>query len=578
MTSDTSPGDASLVTNLADWLRRHPGDARRAPVAGATIVQRRHLAALGGVASVLVPSERCVSLAPTVTSWLTSKSPPSELSKQLRRCSDLDAVLAALYNELLPSAGRRVLGTFFTPETVVNQMLDLAASLTSAAPNVVVDPGAGVGAFTSAAVRRWRGADVHAVDVNVVTLGLLVARVEQMTAAQRGRVTAHHADFLSWIKRSSGLDSTLTVGNPPYTRHQLLNARQKDDGLAAAGALLTNRNATMAAYIVASILGRLRVHDSAVLLLPTNWLRANYADLIREWLWKRSTRSVEVHVLRDEGLFADANVAASILAVGPVRTTPVPLMFKAPGASATVSARRRSQSVPTDWYSLAPRRVGGTAQSAVALGDVFRVRRGAATGANHFFVVDRDLADRIGSDWVVRAAGRLHVLDDEVLDEQAHERLSKSGARCWMLRMPPDADTSEVQWYLDEGVAAGVRDTYLARQRPTWWSVERLAPARLLVQPMTKQRFRVVTNSVEAFHTNTLYGLYPLGLRASAVEAVAAWLRADEGQAAMRRIARPLSSGLMRVEPKALADLRLPADVAASLSGAPPTHEVEGSS
>lgn len=567
--------DASLVADLAAWLRRHPGDARKAPVAGATTTQRRELAALGGVASVLVPSEERASLPPALISWMTSKAPPSALSERLIRSGDLEAVLAALYNELLPPVGRRVLGTFFTPEQVVNQMLDLAASLIRA-PSVIVDPGAGVGAFTSAAVRRWRAAEVHAVDVNMVTLGLLVASVQQMTDGQRRRVTAHHADFLSWIRRSNGFDSTLTIGNPPYTRHQLLNARQKDDGLAAAGALLTNRNATMAAYMVASILGRLRAHDAAVLLLPSNWLRANYADLIREWLWKRSSRSVEVQVLRDESLFADANVAASILAVGTVQRAAVPLVFKAPGASATVSSARRSQSVPKDWYALNPRRTDGTAESAVALGDVFRVRRGAATGANHFFVVDRDLADRIGSDWVVRAAGRLHLLDDEILDEQAHDRLSKSGARCWMLRIPPDADTRDLQWYLDEGTAAGVPDVYLARQRPNWWSIERLAPPRLLLQPMTKQRFRVVTNSVEAFHTNTLYGLYPLGLRASAVESVATWLRSDDGQAAMRRVARPLSSGLMRLEPKALSQLRLPADIAASLSGAAPTHEVEG--
>lgn len=546
MSRAASTGDASLVADLADWLRRHPGDARKAPVAGATTVQRRQLAALGGIASALVPSEERASLPPALISWTSSKPPPSDLSERLIRSGDLEAVLAALYNELLPPVGRRVLGTFFTPVTVVDQMLDLAASLIPA-PRVIVDPGAGVGAFTSAAVRRWRAAEVHAVDVNVVTLGLLLARVQQMTDGQRGRVTAHHADFLSWIRRQNGFDSTLTIGNPPYTRHQLLTAKQKDDGLAAAGALLTNRNATMAAYMVASILGRLRARDSVVLLLPSNWLRANYADLIREWLWKRSSRPVEVQVLRDESLFADANVGASILAVGPVQRAAVRLVFKASGASATVSSARRSQPVPKDWYALGPRRIDGTAESAVALGDVFRVRRGAATGANHFFVVDRDLADRIDGDWVVRAAGRFHLLDDEILDEQAHDRLSKSGARCWMLRIPPDADTRELQWYLDEGIAAGVPHAYLARQRARWWSIERLAPPRLLLQPMTKHRFRVVTNSVEAFHTNTLYGLYPLGLRVSAVEAVETWLRSDEGQAAMRRMARPLSSGLMRL-------------------------------
>lgn len=574
MSSSTSP---CVVQAAASWLRTHPGDAQRAPVPGASTEQRRHLAALGGVAGALVPQSLRSSLSPALLSWLASPEPPPDIMRLFAKEANLEEVFADLYNELLPPMGRRVLGTFFTPKRVVDDMLTLSSALTPA-PTRVVDPGAGVGAFTAAAARRWRAAEIHAVDINVVTLGLLAARASRMTAPQLRRLTLHHGDFLSWVRHNHGPGATLTVGNPPYTRHQLLTAKQKDDGLAAAGALLVNRNSTMAAYMVAAVLGRLRPMDGAVLLLPSNWLRAHYASLIREWLWKRASRAVEVHVLRDQGLFPDANVSASILGVGPVRPRSASLRFKVATTGRTVDAARRAQQPPHDWYSMAHGGAGSAPNmSDVALGDVVRVRRGAATGANHFFVITRELADRLATGFAVRAAGRLHALDDDVLDEQAHDRLSKTGARCWMLRLPPDADVTDLQWYLNEGIAAGVADTYLVRQRPRWWSIEQLTPPRLLIQPMTKNRFRVVTNAVEAFHTNTLYGLYPLGLRGSAVESLAAWLRSDQGQASLRQIARPLSSGLMRIEPRALAELRLPSSIASSLTGAAPTDEVKRS-
>ncbi|MBY8854570.1 N-6 DNA methylase, partial [Saccharothrix sp. MB29] len=71
---------------------------------------------------------------------------------------------------------RRRLGTFFTPPAIVKHMMEICQKLTPK-PDHVVDPGAGVGAFTLEALRIWTSASVAAVDLNVVTLGLLAARV-----------------------------------------------------------------------------------------------------------------------------------------------------------------------------------------------------------------------------------------------------------------------------------------------------------------------------------------------------------------------------------------------------------------
>lgn len=46
-------------------------------------------------------------------------------------------------------------------------------------PAAVVDVGAGVGIFTTAAARRWPAAQVWSVDVNPITLGLLALRVHR---------------------------------------------------------------------------------------------------------------------------------------------------------------------------------------------------------------------------------------------------------------------------------------------------------------------------------------------------------------------------------------------------------------
>ncbi len=569
--SDSGDVASSAVASLVAWLQDHPHEPERAPVPGASLEQRRRLSALGGVAAALLPTNETPELPSGLGVWLDAPRPPAELVARVKRLKmPADQVLAQIYCALLPPSGRRVLGTFFTPPTVVGEMVALSGTLIVEPPSVVIDPGAGVGAFTGAALRRWPRSEVHAVDVNVVTLGLLAARSASLTSGARRRLRLHHADYLQWI-RSSRPEPTgpvLTIGNPPYTRHQLLSSEQKNAGLAAAGALLDNRNSSLAGYIVAATLGCLRPADSAVLLLPANWLHANYASTVREWLWKRRAREVEVRLLQEPGLFPDANITASVLAVGPVRKSGR-LTLDFGGAKRVVEASARIEPSPTDWRGYV-RGEGdpALAGSTVCLSDIFRVRRGAATGANGFFVIDEDLAKRLNSEWVVRAASRLHSLDDDFLDESVHDRLSKGGAKCWILRIPPDADTSRIGWYLSEGVAAGVPLRHLATRRSKWWSIEQLPAPRLLLQPMTKHRFKIVVNHVQAYHTNTLYGLYPLGLRARVVDQVASWLRSDDGQEALTRVARPLSSGLLRVEPKAVGALRLPQSLADGLGGA----------
>ena len=57
-------------------------------------------------------------------------------------------------------------------------------------PASVVDPGAGVGAFTLNAATRWH-APLVAVDLNVVTLGLLAARCQLAGHLTSGDANPH---------------------------------------------------------------------------------------------------------------------------------------------------------------------------------------------------------------------------------------------------------------------------------------------------------------------------------------------------------------------------------------------------
>ena len=169
----------ATMPGLARAFRIWAGDASIAhlpDVPGADEGERHLLACLGGVAAALA-GERVGAWPTPVNSWaLAGPRPPEELMEAVREGLGRRVdPLAVLYDACISAANRRRLGTVFTPTPVVNHMIGLTGKYLDRAPAVIVDPGAGVGAFSIAAARRWPSSRVLAVDVNVVTLGLLEA-------------------------------------------------------------------------------------------------------------------------------------------------------------------------------------------------------------------------------------------------------------------------------------------------------------------------------------------------------------------------------------------------------------------
>ena len=236
----------ATMPGLARAFRIWAGDASIAhlpDVPGADEGERHLLACLGGVAAALA-GERVGAWPTPVNSWaLAGPRPPEELMEAVREGLGRRVdPLAVLYDACISAANRRRLGTVFTPTPVVNHMIGLTGKYLDRAPAVIVDPGAGVGAFSIAAARRWPSSRVLAVDVNVVTLGLLGARVafeidaDPRHAQALERIELILGDYLDELDRlyADALTGTVVViGNPPYTRIQELPVEERPRIIAA---------------------------------------------------------------------------------------------------------------------------------------------------------------------------------------------------------------------------------------------------------------------------------------------------------------------------------------------------------
>jgi SAM-dependent methyltransferase len=536
---------------------------------------------LGAVAANLLHGRRVPRLPEEVVEWLRrAPTLPSDLVAPVNDAYRLnpDQFLADLYAGLVLPSHRRRLGTFFTPPSEVELMLNMWDEHAET-PDRVVDVGAGVGVFTAAAAKRWPAAQVQAVDINPVTLGLLAARLYG-PGQDYDNVALICDDFTRWFSQEDIAGATLILGNPPYTRAQLLpvEERRRLQGLTMG---LCGSRASLSTVITAMALLRLGADDGLCLLLPAQWLESDYARELRSTIWASARRHVELRLV-ESTLFDDALVDAVALLVGPETTVPRFVLALWDELTPQTLSRDGIENPPS-WRplftehrrksALTPGATSGheASELALTLGEIARAKRGVATGANSYFALaGHERSDRKIGRWSKRRiVTRLRGI---ATDELSVARDQPDAAKRWILEARPNqvAAHPALHGYITEGEALGVHERVLCERRRNWYDLtDEVVVPDVIIGPMSRDKFRFVRNDLRASITNNLYGLvWDKRIPEPDREAVLAWLRSAAGQEALSRIARRQGDGLKKIEPRALNRLRLPDDIATRLETA----------
>lgn len=541
-------------------------------VPGAKPEERRRLAVLGGLVKALMgqsaQSDPHPAFAePDLRRWLSAGPVPPEdvvLAGKRVLAEEQEDGLARLYGSVVTGESRRTLGTFFTQPTEVRWMIERWTEHYPD-PLAVVDVGAGVGIFTTTAAARWPTAQVWSVDINPITLGLLALRVHDEFSLRApdesgAGLRIVQGDFTLWIEnRWPQLPGgRLILGNPPYTRLQLLPPDQRERLWGAARGLC-GRRASLSALITAMALKALQREDGLCLLLPAQWLESDYASALRSYIWSLTARRVELHLF-EEQLFNDAEVDAVALIVGPEQSTTQPLSFSRGRDSWQINRGLRA---PSRWRPLfTGASATPTAPTGVSLGSFLAVRRGVATGANAFFVVQERVVPetKVARSVLTPLIRRLNGLPDVVTAATLNDLPDEQ--RYWLLTASQKSweNLKGLRAYVEQGEKAGLDRRLLCQMRRRWYDLtSEVFRPDLVIGQSTKDAFRIVENRAEATLVNNLYGMsWRPAVSQATRAALLKWLRSADGQLAIKAQARLQGAGLLKIEPRALERVQLP--------------------
>ncbi|HKP90628.1 MAG TPA: hypothetical protein VJT75_11735 [Thermoleophilaceae bacterium] len=571
MRGESSPVNMAprLARAFRRWAKNITVEATPA-VPGADAAERRLLGALGGVAAVV--GQAHVGRWPEeVREWaLSAPTPPDDVIDLVRDgLGGWRDPLAVLYDASISPSNRRRLGTVFTPEPIVEHMLDLVDLKLNGPPACVIDPGAGSGAFTIAAARRWPRARVIAVDVNVVTLGLLAARItfeaeaEPLDAATLERVELVLGDYLAQLDELYAEGAAVPVvalGNPPYTRVQELPFEDRRKAADAASGVIDSGHANLAMLFLAATLKRMRSDDLCCMVVPGSFSYTRASRGLRRTLWE-SRRAVRVErTPATTRAFTGRSVQAAIVLVGPELERRSPLQLARvelhnPSIEVQQSwALSRTEPEPANWFW--PKTPIHPDGETVPLSEIAVVRRGVATGAKEMFFLTDSVADSLPGEVLAPGILTLRGFDGERLTVKTHRTYGDASTRRWLLTIPPDYELSDYVLEYVRKWAPLVKARFLPSQREPWYVLTNLLRPQLLISPLAKSDFRVVVNEAQAIPSNNLFGIT---LKSGGDPAsVARWLRSEAGQAELHQVSRRYHGGSHKLEPGSLRTVRVP--------------------
>lgn len=208
----------------------------------------------------------------------------------------------AQYAAVASNAHRKKFGQYFTPNNVSALMADWVLACD---PKTILDPAIGTGALVRACIDRGTKASIVAYEKD--------DQIIQYCDVPLGRVALRNEDFLL---NNDEAKFDAVVMNPPYVRHR------EFEGYEAVRADLSLRSrhvipqsANM--YIYFSVKAILSLADGgrAALLIPTEWMNANFSASFKKYLISGDLLREIVLFSGCSNVFEDALTTASVLLI-----------------------------------------------------------------------------------------------------------------------------------------------------------------------------------------------------------------------------------------------------------------------
>jgi adenine-specific DNA-methyltransferase len=376
------------------------------------------------------------------------------------------------------------------------------------------------------------------------------------------------------------------AANPPYIRHHRLphdtKVTLRQFGAGLIGKPLDGR-AGLHVYFLLRALSLLETGGRLAFIMPADTCEGVFAPTLWRWITEQFRLDAVITFSSDASPFRAVDTNAMIFLIensqpttrlrwaevtavdhGGLTDWVASAFTHSNGQALTVCERDLREALDT---GLSRPPVAATHEGAT-LGDFATVMRGIATGANEFFFLTMRQAQalHIPCEFLIPAVGRARDVSGDEVTEATINELAEKGRPTWLFApdgRPLDAFPQAVRDYLAQGEDMSIdRRTLIMTRRP-WYKMEsRRAPAFLFAY-LGRRQARFIRNLAGIIPLTGFLCIYPRSNRAADNDRLWQVLKHPETAGNLRRVGKSYGSGAIKVEPRALERLPIPAHVLA---------------
>lgn len=498
----------------------------------------------------------------------------SEIQNTEIRRQELQATLDGGKTQL----ERNKLGQFSTPIDLAKEILKYGVSLVGDKKIRFLDPAIGTGAFYSALLQTKHDNNIDK------AVGYDIDEFYAQPSIDLWKDFELQINIQDFTRQQPTPEFNLLICNPPYVRHHHISNEDKARLQQLSGNIANQKLSGLAGlYCYFLLLSHKWMEDEGVAgwLIPSEFMDVNYGEAIKKYLLEDVTL---LHVHRfdpNDVQFTDALVSSAVVWIKKVRPPKghsVRFTFGGsllnPHISKNVSIKDLLEERKWTRFPKAEKRI---ANGHVKLGDIFKIKRGIATGSNDFFIMSEE--DLIKWDLPMSVFRPIlpspryvtqNVIDS---DDQGNPITDR---RLFLLDLSIEEEKVKdlypsVWRYLQVGKQKGLHERYLCTNRPMWYLQEKRPPAPIICTYMARSLkedqhpFRFILNKSKATITNGYLAMYPqpkfadfLSKNPNALFEVWEALNHISIEHILHE-GRVYGGGLHKLEPKELANVSLPA-------------------
>jgi adenine-specific DNA-methyltransferase len=465
-------------------------------------------------------------------------------------------------------------GQFWTPDWVAQAMVGYVLQ---GEADHLFDPAVGAGAFFKAA----KAVGQH-MGRQIALLGAEIDLEALRQAAQNGLTTDDLASvqMSNFVLEPPARRFNAIVANPPYIRHHRLPAEVKAHLKAYSAALLgtaLDGRAGLHIYFLLRALELLDARGRLAFIMPADTCEGVFAPPLWEWITRHYRLDGVVTFTPAASPFPQVDTNPLIFLIrhaepasdfwwaqcteaetAGLYTWIASGFGAAPDGPLRVHCRQMSEGLATG-LSRPP---ADERQAGLVLGDVARVWRGIATGANDFFFLTREQATAldIPDEFLRLAVGRTRDVEGDEITPARLQQLEAAGRPTLLLSLDgrPFADfPPSVQRYLLAGEKLGLPQRPLIAQRRPWYKMEARAVPPLLFAYLGRRNARFIRNTAGVLPLTGFLCVYPRQSDPVSLEKLWRVLSHPDTIANLALVGKSYGAGAIKVEPRALERLPL---------------------